>query len=343
MNWLSDESMERLRQVIREVDFSGTKYRSIRELGRGGMATVYLALDQDLERHVALKVLDLPDASGELVKRMWCEAKIMAQLEHPGIVPIHDVGVLPEDRVFFAMKYVDGKRLSDVQGEDLPARLRMFQKICDAVAFAHAQGIIHRDLKPQNIMVGNFGEVLVLDWGLAKALGETVDSSGTDQGNPDKTLTGHGQILGTPAYMAPEQAEGNPTLIDERTDVYALGAILYFILTGAAPFEAATISSVRQHFHEVSLVLPRKKNPAISKPLEAICIKAMSQSKEQRYADAKELRDDVIRYLDGLSVTAYRESFFETAQRWLSRNYFVVLLVLTYLIVRVLILIFARR
>ena len=172
MRWLSDQRLRHLRQLAAHPDFASTKYRVINELARGGMGTVYLAHDAELNRQVAVKVLNTPELTEDLRERMIREAQIIAQLEHPGIVPVHDVGVLPDGRVFYAMKYVRGSRLDEYAAEvdSLKDRLRKFQKVCDAVAFAHAHDVIHRDLKPQNIMIGSFGEVLVLDWGVAKIL-----------------------------------------------------------------------------------------------------------------------------------------------------------------------------
>ncbi len=349
MNWLPDDALNRLQKVTDEPDLTGTKYQIVRMLGRGGMAIVYLAHDRELDREVALKVLDLPEAAGDLALRMVREAKIVARLEHPGIVPIHDVGILPENRVFYAMKYVRGERLDQYARESLPERLRVFQKICEAVAFAHAQGVIHRDLKPENIMVGDFGEVLVMDWGLAKVLDDResampvagfVKSSPVGRTDP---RTDHGVVMGTPAYMAPEQASGQTEKLDERTDVYALGAILYFLLTGAPPLDVGSVSSAHQRFQGKSVIPPRRRDPRISRSIEAVCLKAMAHQQDQRYSNALSLSNDVSRYLDGLSVTAYRENPFETAQRWVSRNYFVVLLILSYLIMRVLVLMLADR
>ena len=172
MRWLSDQRLNHLRELAAHPDFASSKYRVIRELARGGMGTVYLAEDTELNRQVAVKVINTPESSSDLRERMIREAQIIAQLEHPGIVPVHDVGTLSDGRVFYAMKYVRGSRLDEYAAEvdSLKDRLRKFQAVCDAVAFAHAHGVIHRDLKPQNIMIGSFGEVLVLDWGVAKIL-----------------------------------------------------------------------------------------------------------------------------------------------------------------------------
>ena len=332
MRWLSDERLGYLRDLVANPDFSATKYRIIEELARGGMGTVYLAEDTELDRRVAIKVLTTPEANNDLRERMIREAQIIARLEHPGIVPVHDVGVLPDGRVFYAMKYVRGSRLDEyaAQVESIKDRLRKFQAACDAVAFAHAHGVIHRDLKPQNIMIGLFGEVLVLDWGVAKILGKrnTVVSVEADPLLLPKTGidTSHGTIIGTRDYMSPEQARGEIDSLDERSDVYSLGAVLYFLLTNQSP------SSAR----------PRTINPKVSKPAEAICLKAMSPEMNARYATAAEMSRDVGQLLDAEPVSAYRESVAEKVGRWAGKNRFLILLVLAYLVMRI-ILIFTSR
>ena len=165
MKFLSDRALERLRRTADLLDVGGTQYRLLERVATGGMGMVYAAEDTKLGRRVALKVLDVPDASGELAKRLVREARVLAQLEHPGIVPVHDVGALADGRVFCTMKFVEGQRLDEhlARTPSLSERLRLFQRICEPVAFAHARGVLHRDLKPANIMIGPFGEVLVLD------------------------------------------------------------------------------------------------------------------------------------------------------------------------------------
>ncbi len=252
MNWLSDNLLKHLQTLADLPDLSATKYRLLEKFSAGGMGTIYLAEDTQLRRRVALKVLHTPDASGELSQRMLREARVIAQLEHPGIVPVHDVGDLPDGRVFYVMKFVQGQRLDQYVAveRELPERLRLFQKICEAVAFAHSHGVIHRDLKPENIMVGAFGEVLVMDWGLAKVLAEgaKIEDRGSWIVDPASSLepqvssnqhlatnnqhqTQHGTVMGTPAYMSPEQKRGEIEQLDHRTDVYALGVILTFLLS----------------------------------------------------------------------------------------------------------------
>ena len=325
MRWLSDQRLNHLRELAAHPDFASSKYRVIRELARGGMGTVYLAEDTDLNRQVAVKVLNTPESTSDLRERMIREAQIIAQLEHPGIVPVHDVGTLADGRVFYAMKYVRGSRLDEYAAEvdSLKDRLRKFQAVCEAVAFAHAHGVIHRDLKPQNIMIGSFGEVLVLDWGVAKMLRKREPQAAVSLEadtlikNPGDTTDG--TIIGTRNYMAPEQARGAIDQLDERSDVYALGAVLYFLLTDNSPATAR----------------PRTVNPKVSKPAEAICLKAMSPDASARYSSAAELSSDVGRLLDAEPVAAYQESVFEKVGRWAGKNRFLILLVLAYLVMRI--------
>jgi len=234
MKFLSDQALERLRDAADTPDLAGTRYRLLERVARGGMGVVYAAEDEKLQRRVALKVLDVPGTDGDLANRLIREARVLALLEHPGIVPVHDVGTLPDGRVFYTMKFIEGQRLDKhiATVNSVPDRLRLFLRICDAVGFAHARRVLHRDLKPANIMVGPFGEVLVMDWGLAKIL-RGGDSNPTQVADPDATLfekpatpsangqatdssviTGHGTVMGTPGYMSPEQARGDVELLD---------------------------------------------------------------------------------------------------------------------------------
>jgi predicted Ser/Thr protein kinase len=201
---ISEPALDRLSAMFQGPDVTGTRYQLLSILGRGGMGVVYLARDTVLDREVALKIVERPSEDVN-------EARILARLEHPGIVPVHDFGELPDGRLFYAMKRVKGDRLDRwmASSRDLPERLGVFLRVCEAVAFAHAHGVVHRDLKPENVMVGEFGEVLVLDWGVAQELQ-----------NAECKL----QISGTPEYMAPEQARGEA--VDHRADVFALGAML---------------------------------------------------------------------------------------------------------------------
>lgn len=384
MRWLSDNALERLRDAAEEPDLGATSYRLVRKIGSGGMSVVYLADDAKLGRKVAVKVMSLSDDTGEMQQRMLREAHIVAQLEHPGIVPIHDVGTLPDGRIYYAMKYVQGRRLDQYAKSErtIADLLRVFQRVCEAVAFAHSFNVIHRDLKPENVMVGSFGEVLVMDWGIAKVLGadagdvgpdgasqsqpsgtaqlttvtevRTIAASGDAFGDASPTLiqriampgegaTAHGVVVGTPAYMAPEQARGDNASVDARTDVYALGAILYFICTGKPPSESGGRIDPLTDASDAGVVPPRRLNRTIGRALEAVCLKALSRDPSSRYTSARELEGDVAAYLDGLPVAAYRESIFERGARIVVKNRFLVLLIVAYLVMRLLVMIFLGR
>jgi serine/threonine protein kinase len=351
MNWLSDDAVSRLQAASALPDLAGTRYRIIQRIGSGGMGAVYLAEDAVLERRVALKILDVPDAAGELAVRLLREAHVLARLEHPGIVPVHDAGALSDGRVFYAMKFVEGQRLDRliVRMGALSDRLRVFQRICDAVAFAHARGILHRDLKPDNIMIGPFGEVLVMDWGIAKILNQSAETAAgpEEQANrtsaPRTVKTGHGTILGTPGYMAPEQARGEVENLDERADIYSLGAILQFLLTIPSPTaEQPTTADTGGLPRKASINSASAPFPA-PRPLIAIAQKAMAPEAAARYATATELGQDVAHFLDGLPVSAYPENIFHKMARWGSRYQLAIVLVLTYLFLRAILLLWLRR
>jgi len=285
MSFLPDHALDHLRQVTETPDFSNTRYRIEAELGRGGMGIVYQAWDSQLERAVALKVMDAGYAINQ-------EGKLLAQLEHPGLAPVYDAGSLADGRVYYAMRLIQGRSLDEFLRDEpsLTARLRIFQKICDAVAFAHHRGVIHCDLKPQNIMVGDFGEVFVVDWGVARTL-----------------ESGPLPSAGTPHYMAPEQSgHGGPPL-DVRTDVFALGRILQDLMPPAPP-----------------------------RPLEAIAQKATEPDAAGRFADVARLAADVNLFLAGLPVTAYRDTPLERLVRFCRQNQVLLLLVGSYLAVKLL-------
>jgi len=380
MNWLSDEAIARLQAAGTLPDASGTRYRIIERVGSGGMGAVYLAEDSVLARRVALKILDLPDARGELTQRLLREAHILARLEHPGIVPVHDAGTFADGRAFYAMKFVEGQRLDRLAdsasrgAKSFPDRLRIFQRICDAVAFAHAHGVLHRDLKPENIMVGPFGEVLVMDWGVAKILAsESASPAGvgtSPHAAPDSTAAGlagqpslanpvatvrtaHGAILGTLGYMSPEQLRGEIDRLDPRSDVYSLGALLQFLLDGRSPSTASTAppdasTSTAQPSRAQSEMPPPENSAASAAPpippaLAAIARKAMAPEPASRYTSAAELAQDVARFLDGMPVSAYPENLFRRLARLASRYRIALVLVLTYLLVRALLLFWLKR
>jgi len=340
MTWLSDRVVGRLRAAGGAPDLQGTRYRLLETVGRGGMGAVFRVEDTTLGRDVALKVLDAPDPGGDLAGRLLREAHVLARLEHPGIVPVHEVGKLTDGRTFYVMKYVRGERLDGWAAAErsLPERLRVFRKLCEPVAFAHAHGVVHRDLKPQNIMVGPFGEVLVLDWGVAKVVGEdapTDPSAATEAADTRAAGTGlagtvpptaHGAVLGTPGFMAPEQARGDPGRVTERTDVYALGALLEVLLGERAPGDAPTAGMEEA-------ARPRR-GPRAPRALVAIVERAKAESPGERYASVQELALEVDRYLDGRPVLAYPESRLVRMGRFLWKHRIAVALLLAYIAVR---------
>ena len=333
-------AVDHLRAVLDVPDLTGTKYRLVERIATGGMGSIYLVEDTSLDRRVALKIVTSPLPSAELARRLLKEAQIVARLEHPGIVPIHDVGTLADGRIFYTMKYVQGRRLDDYAREYRSPQnlLRLFQKICEAVAFAHANGVIHRDLKPENIMVGSFGEVLVMDWGVAKMLteaGTVPHLPSSDRDSRHAAETQDGTIVGTPAYMSPEQARGDLAVLDEQTDMYALGAILYFLLTGRPPFEGSSSDEIRKRVLHEEPRRPRVLDPNIPRPLEEMALKAMAKNPALRYAGVEALASDVIRHLDGQPVSAYRETLFERLDRWVEKNRFLIFLIVAYLLMRV--------
>ena len=377
---------------------------------KGGMGRVWLARDGALGRQIALKELRPDQSDNSIVcSRFMYEAKITAKLEHPGIVPVYELG--EGDAPYYTMRFVRGRTLSEAvrayhkkraAGDaDLVGMVNLltnFASVCHAVAYAHSRGIIHRDLKGQNVVLGDFGEVIVLDWGLAKRVGpDQFDSPeagpspddaspippgpdagtaitraagieddftlppepqqeehanpatdhgpsangsahhgasangsahpGSSTGNrripesgagPEGTM--QGQLLGTPAYMAPEQAQGRHDLVDQRTDIYGLGAILYEILTGRPPFVAPKTSEVIRKVCQEPPIPPRQIVPIVAPGLEAICLKALGKEKNQRYASAAELAQEVRRWLADEPVKAYSEPWTRRAARWARRH-----------------------
>jgi serine/threonine protein kinase len=299
--WLADRTVAHLQALPDDAAVAADRYELKEEVGRGGMGVVFRARDPELERDVAVKVLHARTAGS--ADRLLQEARILGRLEHPGIVPIHDVGTLPDGRVFYVMKLVRGTRLDHHLAHEgvLADRLRIFDRLCDAVAFAHAHGVIHRDLKPENVMIGAFGEVLVLDWGVAKVQGMSAE---------------HDAVLGTPGYMAPEQEAGRAA-VDERADVYALGGILAFLLCREPMVEG---------------------HPEVPRALAAIARQARAIDPAARYPTVAAMAADVARYAGGLAVDAYRESLVERARRVGRRYRTPILLVLAYLFMRIVLL-----
>ena len=321
------------------------RYSLSRLHARGGIGRVWLAQDVDLGREVALKEL-LPDQanSPQACARFLAEAKITGQLEHPSIVPVYELSRRPDGlEPFYTMRFIKGRTLTEASKEyharrvagqattmELCELLNAFVAVSYAVAYAHSRGVIHRDLKGQNVILGKYGEVIVLDWGLAKVVG------GPDDVRPEASITAslpvalvssdshdqtlQGQVLGTPAYMAPEQAQGRQDLVDQRTDVYGLGAILYEILTGKAPFSGGDTRELLQRVVNDAPGRPRSEVPATAPALEAICLKAMEKIPARRYPSARALGQDVQRFLVDEPVSAYPERWPSTLLRWGRRH-----------------------
>lgn len=330
MSGLRDSAVDRLRQMARLPEFTTDRYEVIDEIGRGGMGTVYSARDRELGREVAIKIPNGLTASG-LEQRLQQEARVLARLEHPGIVPIHDAGRLADGRLFYVMKRVRGHTLREHLPSipDLAERLRIFERVCEPVAFAHDAGVIHRDLKPDNVMVGPFGEVMVMDWGVAKQVDAAATDAASGAAPRSGSATEAGTVIGTPGFMPPEQARGEGGSVDVRADVFSLGAMLHLLLTGTEPApDGDPAARVRERRD-------------IARPLRAICARALDPEPSGRYASVTALADDVGRFRSGQAVSAHPESPFEHIAR-LARTYQVaILLVLGYIIMRVAVALFA--
>ncbi|MEP7050915.1 MAG: protein kinase [Pseudomonadota bacterium] len=288
------------------------RYSARAWIGEGGMGTVIRAFDKDLEREVAIKVIG-PNAAGdnEALLRFSEEARITGQLEHPFIVPVYEFGSDPHGTRFLCMKLVEGTTLEDalegagasrLSPSQLADSLQVLLKVCDAVSFAHSRGVIHRDLKPANVMIGKFGQVYVMDWGLAIARGSVPDSVEPSTRVPGKLPTERpGSLMGTPSYMAPEQLLGRHERLDERTDVYALGATLYEILTGTPPRSLHEVRAMLAGGGTAAILSPDEVvGPGIVPPeLSRIALKALAQEPGERYATVNELKADIERFQRG--------------------------------------------
>jgi eukaryotic-like serine/threonine-protein kinase len=314
---VSRDRLARLRDAVDAPDLSATKYDLAERLGRGGMGTVYRAHDRELSRDVALKVLSAPDSDGALAARLRREARILARLDHPSVVPVHDVGALPDGRVFYVMKLVQGRRLdvwaaesrgADGKSPDVRAVARTLVRVAEALAYAHARGVVHRDVKPPNVMIGAFGEIYVMDWGAAKRPSAPDVAPPKDAARAadaiDDADTAHGVVIGTPGFMAPEQARGDVAGTDSRADVFALGATLGSLVTGP----------------------PR--------PLRSVIARACAEAPDERYADALAFAADLQAWLDGRRPTSHRESWAERIGRVARAHRVLIALVGAYLLMR---------
>jgi serine/threonine protein kinase/tetratricopeptide (TPR) repeat protein len=318
---------------------------------QGGIGQVWLARDGSLDREVALKELRPDRAANEASRqRFLFEARITGQLDHPGVVPVYELaqGEAGGDsrRPYYTMRFIRGRTLSRAIADyhaklaakqarrgDLLALVQAFVAVCHTVAFAHSRGVIHPDLTGQNIDLGDFGEVILLDWGLAKLVDRPAATDGAeadfdpaattpwvDPAAAGSDMTAAGQVLGTPVYMAPEQASGRADQVGRRTDVYGLGAILYEILAGRPPFDGDSTQEVLRKVREEAPVPPRQVCRSAPRALQAVALKAMAKAPGDRYATATDLAADVQRWLADEPVGAWREPWTFRARRWVSRN-----------------------
>jgi serine/threonine protein kinase len=331
----------------------GERFRKLRPLARGGLGEVYVARDEQLDREVALKQM-LPQLAEKATarQRFVREAEITGGLEHPGIVPVYGLGTCKDGRPYYAMRLIRGETLKDAvvrfhdpdgqprtPGERsvvLRRLLSQFLEVCQAIEYAHSRRVLHRDLKPSNIMLGKYGETLVVDWGLAKAAGHDDVPPGSDDGVPpgsefDEPVlmprsgsgsepTAMGKAIGTPSYMSPEQAAGRVDLVGVAADVYGLGATLYEILTGRPPIAAGTIGEMLQRVEAGKILRPRQVQPDVPAGLEAICLKAIARDPDERYASAAALATDIEHWLADEPIVAQVDSFTQRVDRWLRRN-----------------------
>jgi serine/threonine-protein kinase len=331
------------RTVARSVGASssdGQRFRLLRPHARGGLGEVFVALDAELHREVALKhILEKHADDPASRQRFVAEAEITGGLEHPGVVPVYGLGTYGGGRPYYAMRFIRGDSLKEAidrfhadlslksdsgrRSLELRKLLHRFLDVCNAIDYAHSRGVIHRDIKPANIILGNHGETLVVDWGLAKSIGRADPSVGEQTIAPSSSGSSEtlpGSALGTPAYMSPEQAAGDLDRLGPRSDVYSLGASLYCLLTGKPPFEGDDIGELLHKVKHGKFVPPRQLQPPLDAALEAVCMKAMANQAEDRYASCRALADDVERWIADEPVSAYREPLTTRVTRWGRRH-----------------------
>jgi len=319
---------------------TGGRYVFIRVIATGGTGRILLARDTKLSRHVAVKVLrrGVRD-NARAAMRFTREARLTASLNHPGVVPVHDMETTSDGCSYFIMQEVVGKTLRDLineanaadedQTDKVSHLVALLQHVCQTAGYAHHEGIVHRDLKPDNIMVGPFGEVLVMDWGIAKEVGKPSDtayeelSPANEPGDTHETQ--FGKIHGTPGYMSPEQTKGDMSCVGAASDVFSLGIILYEILAGERPFTGDKpgdlIDAVRNGRRlSVRVAARRNRDSAPSKAVEAICEKALKHEPSERYANALDMAEDIEAYFENRPVFAHDEGVISRALRWLRRH-----------------------
>jgi len=330
-------------QTFRRATQVTNRYRVLYPHRQGGLGLISVAMDQEVNREVAFKELlerhaDNPDSQ----MRFLMEAEITGSLEHPGIVPVYGLGRFANGRPYYAMRFVRGRTLRQAieshhksggsvgkpGHKSLAFRklLTQFIAVCNTIEYAHSRGVIHRDLKPSNVMLGKYGETLVLDWGLAKAVGRSAETPRGDEATlrpasgSGSAPTHLGSVMGTPAFMCPEQAEGRIDEMGPASDVYSLGAILYCILTGQPPVQGGSQTEILEQVRSGRFPKPRERNPEVAVVLETVCLKAMALKAQDRYKSAGSLAEDVEHWLADEPVSAHRESLSERLGRWTRRH-----------------------
>ena len=360
--------MDHLRtQVYKIEDFTpqgqDSKFVIEGTLGRGGMGTIYDAFDRNIRRKVAIKSINEEAAQNSVSRKYFVkEAQITGQLEHPNIIPVYEMGVNPQGFLYYVMKRVEGVNLADILDEikkgsrkhtrnyNLGALLAIFHKVCDAIAYAHARGVVHLDLKPENIMVGDFGEVLILDWGIARLRRRSPNAASQIFVTLDDAVNlgdefENEQVVGTPAFMAPEQASGKSKFVGTRSDIYALGAILYNILTLRPPAAGKTTTVILKKIVQGRVKDPLSFNEPNNRPedqqiqlnhlpdgkvpsaVAKICTKAMNEKLDERYQSVTELQDDLNAYFSGYVTSAEEGSLMRRAELYFYRNKYLIVII----------------
>jgi serine/threonine protein kinase len=350
-------------QAVAESSSGGRRFVIKRLHAKGGLGQVFVAHDLELNRDVALKEIQQQHAHHAIGRaRFLLEAEVTGRLEHPGIVPVYGAGCHADGRPFYAMRFIRGSSLrqaitryhTENTGQSASDRtitfrqlLRRFLDVCQTVEYAHSRGVLHRDLKPSNIMLGEYGETLIVDWGLAKVMRDDDTQQVTPVSDESPLLpnlnqaadidTAIGTTLGTPAYMSPEQAAGQMEELSPACDIYSLGATLYAILTGDAPFAKDKVADVLDRVRAGRFAAPRSRRPQVPRELEAVCLKAMARDPKERYGSALQLADDIEAWLADETVSAYRTPVVDRVRRWGRRHRTSVLVTLAAVIVAMLV------
>ncbi|KAA0209700.1 hypothetical protein EDM80_14165 [bacterium] len=336
----SSKGATALSQLSRQTQQGRKRYVVIREIARGGMGKVLEVEDTDLRRSVALKVLRKELVGRrDLVERFLEEAQITGQLEHPNIVPVHEIGIDGKGNLYFTMKLVEGWGLNEILAKlragdkdmlrewTLPRLLEMFLKLCEGIAFAHSRGVIHRDLKPANIMVGRFGEVQIMDWGVAKIVARSEKDQHekaviSDRMESSFGATMVGAIVGTPSYMSPEQARGETDSLGVESDIFALGVIFYELLSLRSPWTGKTSDEVLEQVRTYNPDPPSRRNldRAIAPELDDLALRCLEKDRERRLATVRELMVNVRNYMEGRTMAAVKYSVGQLLGKWVARN-----------------------